>query len=94
MRTFFQQALAFPSRLADEADFSVFQVPKTTVDDASRTARGATGEIRLLYQQHAAACVRTLAGNGNAIDATADDGKIKMLPVQRSAIWVQAHSET
>src|SRR5215469_4833362 len=74
-----EQVLALAQGLANQADLTEFQVAKTAMNDPGRAAGGPGGKIVLLDQQNAAATLRTLAGDGHAIDAAANDQDIEIL---------------
>ena len=79
MRRLCQQSLTFAQRLPHQPDFAMFKVAQSAVDDSRGPAGSAGGKIVLLNQQHALAPLRTLARNGNAINAAADHQNVKDL---------------
>ena len=74
-----QHALAFAQRLTHQADLSMFQVAQSAMNDSCGPAGGAGGKIVLLNQQRALAPLRTLARNGNTVDAAANYQNVKVL---------------
>ena len=82
-----QQFLPFAQRLAHQSDLSVLQVAQATVDDSRGAAGGAGGKIVLLDQQHVASATGALAGDGNAVDASANDDYVEVLSFQRRTLW-------
>src|SRR5690242_20522584 len=79
MRRLRQQPFALAQRLTHQADLSMFKVAQPAVNDSSRSARCAGGKIVLLNQQCAFAPLRTLARNGNAVDAATNYQNVKSL---------------
>jgi hypothetical protein len=79
MRRLGQQSFALAQRLPHQADLSVLQVTQPAVNDSGGAAGGAGGKIILLHQQRALAPLRTLARDGNTVDAAADDQNVKDL---------------
>ena len=79
MRRLRQQPLAFTQRFAHQTDLSMFQVTQPAVNDSCGAAGGSGGKIILLNQQRALAPLRTLARNGNTVDAAANHQNVKAL---------------
>jgi len=83
MGTFPKKALALADGLLYEAELGVFQIAKSTVNDASGTAGNPGAEIVLFEQQNALAGTGTLSCHGHAVDAASDDHHMEVLPFQR-----------
>ena len=79
MRRLRKKALTFAQRLAHQPNFAQLKIAQPAVNDPRRSAGSAGGEIMLLHQQRPAATLRTLARNGHAIDAAADDKDLEGL---------------
>src|ERR1700722_4340311 len=82
MRTLAQQNFALANRFADKVEFAVFEITNPAVDNAGRAAGNSRGEVVLFDKQRALAGPGALTGNGDAIDAAADDHHLKMLRFQ------------
>src|SRR5258708_39123701 len=83
VRRLVQQALPLAQRLAHHSDLAMLQVAQPSVNDARGAAGSSRGEVVLLYQKHAPAPLRTLPGNGPAIDAASDAPDAKTPLTQR-----------
>ena len=82
VRSFAQQAFALAHRFPYQIEFTVLEVAQAAVNDASRPAGDARGEIVLLDQQSALAGAGALARHGDAVNAAADDHHLKVLAFQ------------
>ena len=73
-----EKHLPFGERLADKAEFIVFEVPKPTVYEL-RARRGRVRcEVMLLTEQDIDTAPGQIAGDSYAIDPTADDQDIAL----------------
>ena len=82
MGTLAEKVSALAEGFADQPEFRVLQVAQASVDNPGGAARGAGGKIVLLDEQGSAAGSGALAGNGDAIDATADHDDREALAFQ------------
>jgi hypothetical protein len=82
VRTFAQKAIPLPHRFADQAQFAVFQIAETPMDDARGAACNPRSEIILLDKKGALARSSTLPGHGHSVDPATNDDDVEGLPVQ------------
>ena len=82
MRIPLKQPLPLPQRLAHLPNVAVFEVAQASVNDASRTAGRACGEIVLLDQKRASSCPRTFASDGDSVDSAANHNHVETLVLQ------------
>src|SRR5256885_12898980 len=87
MRRLAQQAFALPQGFAHQVDFAVFQITQTAMNNARRPAGSARGKIVLINDQRVLSTQGTLARNGYAIDAAADNEYIKVLARRGRTLW-------
>jgi hypothetical protein len=74
---------ALEQRLAHQAEVEVLQVAQAAVDQLGGTARGAGGEVGALDQGHAVAARGGVERDAGPGDATADDGEVERVPLER-----------
>ena len=72
MRTLIEEAFALAQGFANEAELSIFEVPKSAVNDARGATGGSGGEVVLFEKEHTPACARTLSRNGDTVDSSTD----------------------
>ena len=85
VRALAEQAITLAHRLADEAQFAMFQVTQAAMNNARGAAGNPGGEIILLDQQSALAGAGALPRHRDAIDAAPDDDNLESLAFQGSA---------
>ena len=83
MRHGAQQNLAFDQRLADKAEFEIFEIAQAAVEHLGRRGGGGGGKVAHLGQNHRQSPPRRVAGDAASVDAAADDEKIGCLTVRR-----------
>src|SRR3546814_1725886 len=76
MRRRAQQNLAFPQRLAHEAELVVLEIAQTAMDELRTRRRSRRAEVVLLAQQDTQATARRVARDPGAIDAAPDDQQV------------------
>jgi len=78
-----EQHLALAERLADQAEFVVFQVAQAAVDQLAAGRGGVRGEVVLLAEEHRQAAAGGVGGDAAAVDAAADHGEVVDLGQRR-----------
>src|ERR1700704_2993097 len=74
-----QQAFALTQRFPHQANFAMFQITQTAVNNPRGPAGGAGRKIILLHQKCSLAPVRALPRNGDSIDSAANHQNVKFL---------------
>src|SRR6266700_1745145 len=74
-----EQAFALAQRFPHQAEFGMFQIAQTSMDDPGGSAGSAGRKIVLLYDQGPLAALGTLPRNGDAVNAAADHQHVKRL---------------
>jgi hypothetical protein len=74
-----QQHFAFDQRLANQAEFVIFEVAQPPMDQLGADRRCGARKIALLDKQHAEATPHPVARDAGAVDTTADDQEIDWL---------------
>ena len=77
MRRSLQQHLALDQRLAHQAELVVLEIAQAAMDELGRGRGGGAGEIALLRQIDLEAAPGRVAGDAAAVDAAANDRKVK-----------------
>ncbi len=85
----FEQGLALDQRFAHQAEFVMFEIAKTAVDQLGAGGRGVLGEIILLAEDHLEAAACGVARNAGAVDAASDHQQIDDVVIaQSSSLWL------
>jgi len=69
--------LSFVQRLAHQAEFAVFKITKSAVDETSGEAGGAAGEITFVDEQNGQPTHSSVARDAGTVDAGADYYQVK-----------------
>ena len=76
MRCIGEQHFPLCQCLAHQAEFIVFQIAQSTVDQFAARRRGGAGQIRLFAQGHGQATSARVGGNAGTIDPATHDEQI------------------
>src|SRR5438105_13709032 len=85
-----QLPFALVQRFAYQSQLAVLQIAQPAMKNPRGAAGRSRSKIILFQQQDALARAGTLAGDGDAVNAAADDGNIKMPAIQAGTLLVRA----
>jgi len=73
-----EKPFAFLERFMDQRNLTVFEIAQSTMDEAARPARGASGDIGFVEQQYLESTQGGIAGDPGAIDPAADHDDVEI----------------
>jgi hypothetical protein len=80
-----QQLFSLSERFTHQHYFGMLKVPESAVDNPCGTTRGTGCEVMLFKEKRATACLGTLSGNSDAVDASTSHNDFEVLACKRRA---------